>query len=371
MAGALLVGALAGAVTGVGGAALMDNDGAQTVASSPDAPSSLQPVDNSNQTSPPQNAAGSTEAAAARVLPSVVKIYTTGPQGSGSGSGIILTPQGEILTNNHVVEQAAEGGKLAVSFNDGSSADATIVGRDPLTDLAVIKAEDVSGFRPATMGDSDGLQVGQQVVAVGAPFGLESTVTTGVVSALNRPVTTRGADLDDPATAFPAVQTDAAINPGNSGGPLVDLSGRVVGINSAIKTASSSAGQQSGSIGLGFAIPSADAIPIVEQLRRGETPTHARIGVSVVDATDDVGLPSGALVRQVEPGTAGDEAGIEVGQVITRVDDHVIANADSLVATIRSYRPGDTVVLTVAPADSQGTPTGDSQTIAVTLGSDA
>ncbi len=370
MVAAVLAGALAGAVTGLGGAALLDNDGAQSVEDAA-ASSSLQPVQNSGETPARRNAPGSTEAAAAQVLPSVVKIYTTGPRGSGSGSGIILTPQGEILTNNHVVEQAAEGGRLAVSFNDGSSADATIVGRDPLTDLAVIRAEDVSGLKPAMMGDSDGLQVGQQVVAVGAPFGLESTVTTGVVSALNRPVATRGADFDNPATAFPAVQTDAAINPGNSGGPLVDLSGRVVGINSAIKTASSSAGEQSGSIGLGFAIPSADAVPIVEQLRRGETPTHARIGVSVVDATDDVGLPSGALVRQVEPGTAGDEAGIEVGQVITRVDDHVIANSDSLVATIRSYRPGDTVVLTVARANSQGVPTGDPETISVKLGSDA
>ena len=167
-----------------------------------------------------------------------MKIYATGQQGSGSGSGIILTDDGQILTNNHVVEIAADGGELAVSFNDGSTAKATIVGRDPLTDLAVIQAEDVSGLTPATLGDSDDLAVGQQVVAVGSPFGLESTVTTGIVSALNRPVTTQGESSTDPATVFPAIQTDAAINPGNSGGPLIDMNGQVVGIDSAIRTAS-------------------------------------------------------------------------------------------------------------------------------------
>ncbi len=282
-----------------------------------------------------------------------------------------MTAGGEILTNNHVVEVAADGGELAVSFNDGTSATATIVGRDPMTDLAVIQADDVSGLTPATMGDSDKLQVGQQVVAVGAPFGLESTVTTGIVSALNRPVTTQGAAADDPATVFPAVQTDAAINPGNSGGPLVDLAGHVVGIDSAIKTTPSASGEANGSIGLGFAIPVNDALPIVEQLRQGETPTHALIGVSVGDATDEVGLPDGALVQQVDDGTAGQEAGLQEGQVITKVDDHVISDANSLVATIRSYRPDDKVTLTVESANDEGVSTGDAQTVEVTLGSDA
>jgi putative serine protease PepD len=364
---ALLVGALAGAAAGVGGAAVLTNDTAQTITSSTSAPLTLQAVAPSGQTT----VAGSTEEAATNVLPSVVKIYATSRQGSGSGSGIILTGDGEILTNNHVIELAADGGKIAVSFDDGTSANATIVGRDPLTDLAVIKASDVSGLKPATMGTSSDLQVGQQVVAVGAPFGLESTVTTGIVSALNRPVTTQGATADDPATVFPAVQTDAAINPGNSGGPLVDLSGHVVGIDSAIKTVPGSDGDQSGSIGLGFAIPVDDALPIVEQLREGDTPTHALIGVSVADASDDVGLPDGALVEQVDPGGAGDQAGIEEGAVITHVDDNVITDSSSLVATIRSYRPDDGVVLTVTSSTAQGVSTGDPETVQVTLGSDA
>ena len=345
----------------------MTNDTAQTMTNSVPAAPALQTVEPSALSA----TAGSTEAAAASALPSVVKIYATSQRASGSGSGIILTSDGEILTNNHVVDLAADGGKIAVSFNDGTSADATIVGRDPLTDLAVIKASGVSGLQPATMGSSDDLQVGQQVVAVGAPFGLESTVTTGIVSALDRPVTTRGETANDPATVFPAVQTDAAINPGNSGGPLVDLSGHVVGIDSAIKTVPGADGDQGGSIGLGFAIPVDDALPIVEQLRHGDTPTHALIGVSVGDATDEVGLPDGALVEQVEPGGAGDRAGIEEGTVINRVDDNVISDSGSLVATIRSYRPGDTVTLTVTSSNTRGVGTGDPMSVPLTLGSDA
>ena len=270
---ALLVGALAGGAAGVAGAAagrqrLVQRRSAQLPTHSAAAMTashraSLPPT--------PRPSPARRRRPPRRRCPSVVKIYASGQQGSGSGSGIILTDDGEILTNNHVVEIAADGGELAVSFNDGRTAKATIVGRDPLTDLAVIQAEDVSGLTPATLGDSDDLAVGQQVVAVGSPFGLESTVTTGIVSALNRPVTTQGESSTDPATVFPAIQTDAAINPGNSGGPLIDMNGQVVGIDSAIRTAPSSGGEQGGSIGLGFAIPINDAIPIVEELRDGET----------------------------------------------------------------------------------------------------
>ncbi len=214
----------------------------------------------------------SAETAAANVLPSVVKIYGTSSTESGSGSGIVLTTDGQILTNNHVAELGLNGGKLAVSFPNGETTSATIVGRDPLTDLAVIQAKGISDAKPATLGKSSTLQVGQPVVAVGAPFGLESTVTSGIVSALNRPVTTQGELANDPSTVFPAIQTDAAINPGNSGGPLVNSTGQVVGINSAIRTASDSgSGGQAGSIGLGFAIPIDEAVPIVEQLRNHQT----------------------------------------------------------------------------------------------------
>jgi putative serine protease PepD len=364
---ALLVGALAGGATGVAGAALLNNS---STASTLAADASAGPLSVSNGADSSAAHRGSTEAAAAAVLPSVVKIYASSPTASGSGSGIILTKGGQILTNNHVVELALGGGRLAVSFNDGTTARATIVGRDPLTDLAVIQAKTAKTLTPATLGNSASLRVGEPVVAVGSPFGLESTVTTGVVSALDRPVITQGEAPGDPTTVFPAIQTDAAINPGNSGGPLVDSSGQVVGINSAIKTDSSTAGVQSGSIGLGFAIPVNEALPIVEQLRRGETPTHARIGVSVGDATDKVGLPAGALVGAVDPNTAAERAGLHKGDVITRLDNHLITNADSLVSTVRSYRPGDAVTLTVTSSTPRGKPTGGSRTVKVTLGSD-
>lgn len=365
---ALLVGALAGATTGAGAAALLDGSSTATsLAESTTTNAPLQVTPQTAATAP----SGSTEAAAAAVLPSVVKIYATSSTASGSGSGIVLTRDGEILTNNHVVEIAASGGRLAVSFSDGTTATASIVGRDPLTDLAVISAHTSKRLTPAVLGDSDSLKVGAAVVAVGSPFGLESTVTTGIVSALNRPVTTQGEAAGDPATVFPAIQTDAAINPGNSGGPLVNSSGAVVGIDSAIRTDSSAAGVQSGSIGLGFAIPINDARPIVEQLRRGETPTHARIGVTVGNATDKVGLPDGALVGAVDPGTAAARAGLAKGDVITQIDDHLISDADSLVATVRSYRPRDEVTLSVTSSTANGKATGASRSVQVTLGSDS
>jgi putative serine protease PepD len=315
---------------------------------------------------------GAIEAAAAKALPSVVKIYGSNAQESGSGSGIILTENGQILTNNHVAELGTNGGSLAVSFNDGSTAKAKIIGRDPLTDLAVIQAEGVSGLTPATLGSSKDLDVGQQVVAVGAPFGLESTVTSGIISALNRPVTTQGEAANDPTTVFPAIQTDAAINPGNSGGPLINLDGAVIGINSAIQSDTSSmGGGQGGSIGLGFAIPISDAIPIAQELRNGETATHARLGVTVGDAKDSVGLPDGALVERVDSGTAAAGVGLQRGDVITKVDDQVVSDSDSLVAIVRSYRPGDTVTLTVESSNGNGHTTGNAHTVQVKLGSDA
>ena len=363
---ALLVGTLAGGAAGFSGAALLQETSAHNAASLSQAQKPGLDVStgtSAGSTPPAENA--SAEAAAANVLPSVVKIYATSSSASGSGSGIVLTATGEILTNNHVVELAADGGKLAVSFDDGTTAAATIIGRDPLTDLAVIQAANVTDAHPATIGSSADLRVGEPVVAVGAPFGLDSTVTSGIVSALDRPVTTQGELADDPSTIFPAIQTDAAINPGNSGGPLVDTSGRVVGINSAIRTATSdSSGGQAGSIGLGFAIPIDEALPIVAQLRSHKTPTHARIGVTVADATDSLGLPDGALVNSVESGTPAADVGLVPGDVITQIDGAEVVDSDSLVADVRSYRPGDQVTLTVM-AKSGGT-----KSVAVTLGSD-
>ena len=309
---------------------------------------------------------GSVEQVAQTVLPSVVKIDVAGAEGQGSGSGIILTSDGLILTNNHVVDVAGDSGEMQVDFNDGSHAKATIVGTDPLTDTAVIQAEDVSGLTPATIGSSDSLQVGQAVVAIGSPFGLDSTVTTGIVSALQRPVDV-GSDEQGNSTVYPAIQTDAAINPGNSGGALVDMAGHVVGINSSIRTAGASEpGAAAGSIGLGFAIPIDEVMGVIEQMENGETPTHARLGISVENVAGGTGalVEDGARVSQVSDGSAAKDAGLSDGDVITKVDDTLITGADSLVATIRSYRPGDEVTVTY-------TRDGDEHEVTLTLDSDA
>jgi putative serine protease PepD len=285
----------------------------------------------------------SVEAVAEAVLPSVVKINVTGEAGAGSGSGFAISSDGEIVTNYHVVEVAEGGGNITVGLPDGSTVRAAVVGVDPVTDIAVIQAQGVSGLTPATLGVSDGLAVGEQVVAIGSPFGLEATVTSGIVSALNRPVSVGGGNSASDTT-YPAIQTDAAINPGNSGGPLSNMAGQVVGINSSIRT-DAALGGEGGSIGLGFAIPIDQVLPIIEQIRNGETPTHARMGVSVGDAED--GLIFGAGIQEVTPGSAADAAGLEAGDLVTAVEDHPISGSESLVATIRSYRPGDTVSLTV------------------------
>ncbi|MGB0100633.1 MAG: trypsin-like peptidase domain-containing protein [Nocardioides sp.] len=351
-----------GGAAGVGGAAawtaVNDSDGdssgsdrgatASQVVDTPDSPA----VD------------GTVEAVSAKVLPSVVKIDVTGAQGAGSGSGIILSADGEILTNNHVVEVAAESGSLRVSFTDGTSAKAEILGTDPLTDTAVIKAEGVSDLTPATIGKSSDLKVGEGVVAIGSPFGLDSTVTSGIVSALNRPVDV-GSDGQGNSTTYPAIQTDAAINPGNSGGALADLEGNVIGINSSIRTASTTQGE-AGSIGLGFAIPMDEVLPIVEQMRNGETPTHARMGISVSDVNGENGAEvlEGAQVQDITSGSTAADAGLTRGDIITKIDDRQITGADSLVATIRSYRPGDEVTVTF----TQG---GESKSVTLTLDSDA
>ena len=361
LAAALVVGGLSGLAGAAGFSAMDDLVGGDALTSSPSTgPRTTTVADTPDRAAPK----GSVEEVAGSVLPSVVKINVSGPQGSGSGSGVVLSEDGEILTNEHVVA-GAEGGRIAVSFDDGSTAPAEIVGTDPLTDLAVIRAQDVSGLTPATIGSSANLDVGEAVVAVGSPFGLEATVTSGIVSALDRPVSVGEAGQSGLSTTYPAIQTDAAINPGNSGGPLLNMDGEVVGINSSIRSTSGGPGGEAGSIGLGFAIPITKVLPVVDQLRNGETPTHARLGVGVLDATSTDGLVSGAGIRSVEPGSAADEAGVEAGDVVTRVDDTHISGAESLIATIRGYRPGDTVTLSVVRDGS-----GDPEQVEVTLDSD-
>lgn len=368
LAGSLLVGGAAG----VGGAAWYDAWQGDEPAVSSSTPSG--PVEASNAVASPT---GEVEDVAATVLPSVVKINVTGSSGSGSGSGVVLSADGNILTNNHVVSVAGDSGTITVSFNDGSTVRAKIVGTDPVTDIAVIKAEGVSDLTPATIGRSDDLRVGQSVVAVGSPYGLNSTVTSGIVSALNRPVSVASSEREVPqfpgfgqeeetsprdlSTTYPAIQTDAAINPGNSGGPLVDMSGRVVGVNSSIRTGNGSS--SGGSIGLGFAIPIDAVLPIVNQIIEGEQPTHARLAVTVSDVRSDT-VAQGAQIQSLEGSGPADDAGLREGDVITKVDDQVIDGSESLVATIRAHRPGDKVTLTYLRD-------GATRTATATLGSDA
>jgi putative serine protease PepD len=308
--------------------------------------------------------AGSVEQVAAKVVPSVVKLETDMGRQSEEGSGIILSSDGLIMTNNHVVA-AAKGGPGApgdtqtkVTFANGNTTSFTVVGTDPSSDIAVVRAAGASGLTPITLGSSANLRVGQDVVAVGSPLGLEGTVTTGIVSALNRPVAA-GGDAQNQNTVLDAIQTDAAINPGNSGGALVNMNGELVGVNSAIATlGGDSADAQSGSIGLGFAIPVDQAKRIADELIQSGTASHASLGVQVGnDATTD-----GAKIVDVTSGGAASAAGLPSGVVVTKVDDRVIGSADALVAAVRSKAPGDQVTLTYL--DQSGKP----QTVQVTLG---
>ncbi len=238
---------------------------------------------------------GSVAKVAAAVLPSVVSIQFSNGSTGGSGSGVVISNDGLILTNNHVVEAAANGGSLTVNFTDGQSTSGEIVGRDPSADIAVIRVSGIDNLVPVKMGTSSDLQVGQSVVAIGEPLGLTGTVTTGIVSAINRPVT--AGDGGTNSSVLNAIQTDAAINPGNSGGALVNLKGELVGINSAIATLGASTGSQSGSIGLGFAIPIDEAKWIADELVQNGTATHSQLGISIGDAAVTSSAPRSRASR--------------------------------------------------------------------------
>jgi putative serine protease PepD len=321
-------------------------------------------------------ASGTAEAAAAAVGASVVTIEVTGPASSGfgfgrrsqaqsdTGSGVVLRGDGYVLTNNHVVSAAAGGGAVSVTFSDGRSVPATIAGTDPTSDLAVIRVNDSSGLKAAVFADSDQLQVGQAVLAVGAPLGLSNTVTEGIVSTLHRPVATGEAGASA-QSVIDAVQTDAAINPGNSGGALVDLAGRVIGINSAIASLSSSGSSaQSGNIGVGFAIPSNAAAKVADQLIATGHATHAQMGVSVADtSTQSTGTPGlGATLGSVSSGGPADKAGLQAGDVVSKVDVRLVTDADSLIVAVRAHDPGTTVTVTYQRG-------GATRTASVVLGS--
>jgi putative serine protease PepD len=285
---------------------------------------------------------------AERLLPSVVSISVRGDQGSGTGSGFVIRQDGYVLTNNHVVALAADGGRLRVQFNDGSSVAGTIVGRDPSYDLAVVKV-DRDGLPQVSLGDSDAVSVGDPVVAIGSPLGLAGTVTSGIVSAKDRPVTA-GGEGGSEESFINAIQTDAAINPGNSGGPLVDATGKVIGVNSAIASLSSGTGQ-SGSIGLGFAIPINQARRTAEQLIKTGKATYPVIGARIDTTFQGQGAKIVARSAQVPdpltPGGPADSAGLQPGDVVTAVDGKAVGDSSELIVAIRARQPGDVVSLTV------------------------
>ncbi|RZS44677.1 putative serine protease PepD [Herbihabitans rhizosphaerae] len=352
---ALLVGGGAGAV---GGYLAADSD--KPAAASSTSLDTTAPAPPASQTaaSPP----GTIEAVAEKVLPSVVQIQVRSGQSSGSGgSGFVISQDGLIVTNNHVVEGGADGGQIAVQFQDGKTAQATIVGRDPESDVAVIKAQGVSGLKAAELGRSDSLKVGQAVVAVGSPFGLAGTVTSGIVSSLHRP-TRAGGSNGDQATVMDAIQTDASINHGNSGGPLVDMQGRVVGINSAIYSPreSSGSGQQGGSVGIGFSIPIDQARRTADGIVKTGKATQTFLGAKVTDSPQ-----GGAQIAEVTPGGPGEKAGLKAGDVVTQFNERKIDTSDALVAAVRARTPGEKVKLVLASGSATVDVTLEGKTVEV------
>ncbi len=293
---------------------------------------------------PPEN--GSVAAVAQELLPSTVQIAAEfdGQEGGATGSGFVIDRQGHVITNNHVVADAAQNdGLIEIVDTDGNRYTAELVGRSPVYDLAVLFVEDAPNLRPAALGASRDLRIGEAVVAIGSPLGLSSTVTAGIVSALNRPVTT--GDSADDTSYIDAVQTDAAINPGNSGGPLVNLRGEVVGVNSAIATTGGGLGGESGNIGVGFAIPIEQVRVTADQILKTGEARYPIIGATVQTGGRDSG--EGAVVEEVQSDTPAERAGLETDDVITAVDGDRVANGIALIVMIRTHQPGETIELTV------------------------
>ncbi|MEU9988373.1 trypsin-like peptidase domain-containing protein [Streptomyces sp. NPDC048045] len=292
---------------------------------------------------------------AARALPSVVTLHVRGADEAGTGTGFVLDTRGHILTNNHVVQPAASGGEISVTFSSGDTAKAKVIGRDSGYDLAVVQVSGVRGLTPMPLGNSDDVRVGDPVVAIGAPFDLANTVTSGIISAKERPITAGGEKGDGSDVSYvDALQTDAPINPGNSGGPLLDSRAQVIGINSAIRSAdaeSDSEDGQAGSIGLGFAIPINQARRVAEELINTGRATHPVIGVTLdMGYTGDgarIDTKAGDGGPAVLKGGAGERAGLRAGDVITEVDGQRVHSAEELIVKIRAHRPGDRLRLTV------------------------
>ncbi len=352
---ALLLGIVGGAV----GAALldgvMDTDRPGTVSRG------LDGVDTEN--SPPLTATNkSVVRVADQLLPSTVQIVAAfeGENGGATGSGFVLDRQGHIVTNNHVVQSADESdGEIEIVDQEGNRYVATVVGRSAVYDLAVLFSEDAAALPPASLGASRRLSVGEPVVAFGSPLGLSSTVTSGIVSALDRPVTT--GDSANDSSYINAVQTDAAINPGNSGGPLVNLQGQVVGVNSAIATTGGGLGGESGNIGVGFAIPIEQVRITADQILRTGEARYPVIGAKVQTGGDDDG--QGALIDEILPDTPAEDSGLEQGDIVIEVNGERVTDGISLIVAIRTYQPGETIEFTLRRD-------GETQTLSITLDSE-
>ncbi|MFD0424088.1 S1C family serine protease [Streptomyces parvus] len=358
-AGVLLLALVASGIGGGVGAYIERNGGLTTV--------ELPQAGRDNGDRAPDSVAG----IAASALPSVVTLHVSGTAESGTGTGFVLDGQGHILTNNHVVAPAGSSGDITVTFSTGETASAELVGKDSGYDLAVVRVRGVLGLKPLPLGNSDNVQVGDPVVAIGAPFDLSNTVTSGIISAKQRPITAGGEKGDGSDISYvDALQTDAPINPGNSGGPLVDSRAHVIGINSAIRAADSGrgpeSGGQSGSIGLGFAIPINQGKRVAEELISTGKATHPVIGVTLdMKYTGDgakvgtKGADGGPAVAEDGP---ADKAGIKSGDVITQVEGQRVHSGEELIVKIRAHRPGDDL-------DLKLTRGGKERTVTLTLGS--
>ncbi|NEB38760.1 trypsin-like peptidase domain-containing protein [Streptomyces sp. SID14515] len=357
--GALLLTLVAGGIGGGVGAYIERNGGLTTV--------ELPQATRDSGDRAPESVAG----IAASALPSVVTLHVSGTAESGTGTGFVLDGQGHILTNNHVVAPAGSSGDITVTFSTGETASAELVGKDSGYDLAVVRVRGVSGLKPLPLGNSDNVQVGDPVVAIGAPFDLSNTVTSGIISAKQRPITAGGEKGDGSDISYvDALQTDAPINPGNSGGPLVDTQAHVIGINSAIRAADSGrgpeAGGQSGSIGLGFAIPINQGKRVAEELISTGKATHPVIGVTLDMKYTGDGAKVGAKGADGAPAVAkdgpADKAGIKSGDVITQVEGQRVHSGEELIVKIRAHRPGDDL-------DLKLTRDGKERTVTLKLGS--
>jgi putative serine protease PepD len=312
--------------------------------------SGLQTVSSGSKNAAPVVDRSSLASIAAAIQPDVVVIQTS----DGEGSGVVISADGYIVTNNHVVDGSST---VKVTFNSGKVVQGNVVGTDPKTDLAVVKVSGVSNLKFAAWGNSDDAQVGDTVLAIGSPLGLQGSVTAGIISALHRTISVSGEQQSrftaptSQTTIGDAIQTDAPINPGNSGGALVDTNGKVIGINSAIATSGSS-----GNIGVGFAIPANKAKEVAQSLINGGKVSHPFLGVSVVD-----GPNGGAQVQSVQAGGPAANAGLQNGDVITKVGDRAISSGDDLVGAIQSSSVGSTLKLTIER-------NGATQTVNVTVG---